>query len=91
MPFVAISVAAGRDPEALRACLRAVHEAVRDTLGAPDSTVRVVLTEVPPSLWSAGGRTLEERRGEAATAHTGTTAEPSPGRQAGSATDPHRQ
>ncbi|MFH0178738.1 4-oxalocrotonate tautomerase family protein [Streptomyces cacaoi] len=74
MPFVAISVASGRDPKALRACLQAVHEAVRDTLNAPDSTVRVVLTEVPPSLWSAGGKTLEERRREAGAEHTDTAA-----------------
>ncbi|MFF2520936.1 tautomerase family protein [Streptomyces liangshanensis] len=61
MPLVTVSVAAGRDPATLRACLTAVHEAVRDALGVPDASVRVLLTEVPAALWSAGGVTLEER------------------------------
>ncbi|GFE13193.1 hypothetical protein Sgleb_12400 [Streptomyces glebosus] len=61
MPIVNISVAAGRDPEVLRSCLRAVHDAVRDSLGAPESAIRVLLTEVPPASWSSGGVTLEER------------------------------
>lgn len=65
MPFIAISVAAGRDPQAIRACLQAVHDAVRDTLDAPDETIRVVLTEVPLTHWSSGGRTLAEKRREA--------------------------
>ncbi|MFK0113001.1 4-oxalocrotonate tautomerase family protein [Streptomyces sp. NPDC091217] len=63
MPIVNISVAAGRDPQVLRRCLQAVHDAVRDSLGAPDSAVRVLLTEVPPALWSSGGITLQERDG----------------------------
>jgi 4-oxalocrotonate tautomerase len=61
MPIVNITVAKGRDPGTLRACLRAVHEAVRDSLGAPDQSIRVLLTEVEPELWSAGGETLAER------------------------------
>ncbi|MEV4313177.1 tautomerase family protein [Actinocrispum sp. NPDC049592] len=61
MPIVSIQVARGRDPETLRACLQAVHEAVRDSLGVPDASVRVLLTEISPALWSSGGETLEER------------------------------
>ncbi|MFG2276081.1 4-oxalocrotonate tautomerase family protein [Streptomyces chartreusis] len=63
MPIVNISVAAGRDPQALRSCLQAVHDAVRDSLNVPDTAVRVLLTEVPPALWSSGGVTLQERGG----------------------------
>ncbi|MFI9381748.1 4-oxalocrotonate tautomerase family protein [Kutzneria sp. NPDC052558] len=61
MPIVRISVAAGRDHAQLRECLRAVHEAVRDSLGAPDASIRVLITEVEPDLWSSGGKTLSER------------------------------
>ncbi|MFC0106335.1 tautomerase family protein [Kibdelosporangium aridum] len=61
MPLVQISVAEGRDPETLRACLQAVHNAVRDSLGVRDESIRVLLTEVSPSLWSSGGVTLAER------------------------------
>lgn len=64
MPLVNISVAAGRDPEVLRSCLQAVHNAVRDSLDVPDTAVRVLLTEVPPGLWSSGGVTLAERSAE---------------------------
>lgn len=61
MPLVQITVAGGRTPEQLRACLAAVHDAVRDSLGAPGASIRVLLTEVPPEHWSSGGRTLAER------------------------------
>lgn len=61
MPIVSISVAKGRDAETLRKCIRAVHEAVRDSLGAPEASIRVLVTEVEPELWSSGGQTLAER------------------------------
>ena len=61
MPIVRISVAAGRSRAQLRECMRAVHEAVRDSLGAPDASIRVLVTEVDPELWSSGGKSLSER------------------------------
>jgi len=61
MPIVRISVAAGRDRAQLRECMRAVHDAVRDSLGAPDASIRVLVTEVDPELWSSGGKPLSER------------------------------
>ena len=61
MPIVSINMVKGRDPETLRGCIRAVHEAVRDSLGVPDTSVRVLVTEVEPELWSAGGQTMAER------------------------------
>ncbi|MGI5500862.1 tautomerase family protein [Lentzea sp. CA-135723] len=64
MPIVRIEVAQGRDPETLRKALQAVHEAARDSLGVRDDQVRVLLTEVPPQHWSAGGKTLQEREWE---------------------------
>lgn len=60
MPIVRIEVAQGRDPEALRRGLQAVHDAVRDSFGVRDEQIRVLLTEVPPQFWSAGGKTLRE-------------------------------
>lgn len=61
MPIVTVNVAAGRHPDALRACLSAVHSAVRDSLNASDASIRVLINEVPASLWSSGGETLAER------------------------------
>ena len=64
MPFVEIKLAEGRDPETLRACLTAVHNAVRDSLGVEDQGIRVHITEFSPDLWSAGGVTLTERKAQ---------------------------
>lgn len=77
MPIASISVVRGRDAETLRRCLRAVHDALRETLDVPDAAIRVLLTEVDSGLWSAGGQTLSERaEGEVlprnATGHRGT-------------------
>jgi 4-oxalocrotonate tautomerase len=62
MPIVTVNVAAGREPDVLRDCLRAVHEAVRDSLGVADSQIRVLINEVPEEHWSSGGHTLAERK-----------------------------
>jgi 4-oxalocrotonate tautomerase len=61
LPIVSINIVKGRDAETLRGCVRAVHEAVRDSLGVPDSSVRVLVTEVEPEHWSSGGQTMAER------------------------------
>ncbi|MCK2239022.1 MULTISPECIES: tautomerase family protein [unclassified Crossiella] len=61
MPIVRIDLAEGRDPDTLRACLHAVHAAIRDSLGVRDEQIRVLLNEIPPRLWSAGGQTLAEK------------------------------
>lgn len=61
MPFVEITIAEGRDPEALRGLLAAVHDAVHSSIGAPEPSIRVVLREVPPEHWLSGGATLAEK------------------------------
>ncbi|MFN8079972.1 MAG: 2-hydroxymuconate tautomerase [Kineosporiaceae bacterium] len=61
MPLVEVTLATGRTPEQIRALMREVHEAVVRAVGAPDANVRVVVREVPPTHWSAGGVTLAER------------------------------
>lgn len=61
MPLVEISLAEGRTPEQIRALLAEVHQAVHRSIGAPEPSIRVVVREVPPEHWSAGGETLAER------------------------------
>lgn len=61
MPFVQVSLAAGRTPEQIRALISEVTAAVARAVDAPASNVRVVVTEVQPSHWAAGDVTLEER------------------------------
>lgn len=64
MPLIEITLSEGRSPEQLRALLHHVHRSVRDALGAPADSIRVIVREVPPTHWSAGDVTLAERRPE---------------------------
>ncbi|MET9294664.1 tautomerase family protein [Streptomyces sp. NPDC003077] len=64
MPLIEVTLAEGREPERLRALMHQVHAAVRDTLGVPDASIRVIVREVPATHWSAGDVTLAERAAE---------------------------
>ncbi|MER7182821.1 tautomerase family protein [Streptomyces hyaluromycini] len=73
MPLVEITLAEGRAPEQIRALLADVHLAVHKAINVPEASIRVVVREVPPAHWSAGGQTLAERAAAAAeTANTGS-------------------
>ncbi|TDW24211.1 tautomerase family protein [Kribbella kalugense] len=61
MPLVQIALREGRSPVQLRALISAVTAAVGDSLSAPQESVRVILTEIPPTHWAAGDVTLAER------------------------------
>ncbi|WP_165491919.1 tautomerase family protein [Egibacter rhizosphaerae] len=65
MPLVEISVSEGRDEQQLRQLTRTTHEAVTSSLGVRDESVRVIVREVPPTLWSAGGRPWRSGASEA--------------------------
>ncbi|WP_020124140.1 tautomerase family protein [Streptomyces canus] len=69
MPLVEITMAGGRTPEQIRALLAQVHQAVHTAIDVPEASIRVVVREVPPAHWSAGGRTLAE---QAPTTNTGS-------------------
>ena len=60
MPIVQISLIEGRDPEAIKRCVKAVARTVHETLGAPLETIRVVATLVPAAHWAVGDRTRDE-------------------------------
>lgn len=61
MPLVEVTLTAGRDPARLRELIHRVHEAVETSLGADPQQIRVIVREVPRSLWAAGDQTLAER------------------------------
>ncbi|ORT56527.1 tautomerase family protein [Streptomyces sp. CB03238] len=65
MPLVEVTLVQGRDGKQLRELLHRLHAAVRDSVGAPDDAIRVVIREVPAAHWSAGDMTMEERRASA--------------------------
>lgn len=61
MPLIEISLAEGRAEEQLRGLMQCVHDAVEEW-GAPASSIRVLVREIPPALWLSGGETLAEKR-----------------------------
>lgn len=60
MPIVNITLIQGRDPEAIKTCMREVARAVHRTLDAPLETIRVLVTQIPASQWGVGEYTREE-------------------------------
>jgi 4-oxalocrotonate tautomerase len=60
MPNVEITLGAGRSPEQLRDLIHEVHGAVLRAVGTRPEHVRVVVREVPRSLWATGDVTLAE-------------------------------
>ncbi|HEY4238354.1 MAG TPA: 2-hydroxymuconate tautomerase [Kofleriaceae bacterium] len=55
MPFVEVTLIAGRDPQQKRELMKRLTDAVEETIGAPRESIRVVLREVPPEHWAVGG------------------------------------
>jgi 4-oxalocrotonate tautomerase len=65
MPIVAVSLLEGRPPEKLEALIADLTATVVATLDVPAASVRVILTEVPPSHWGiAGVSKLQQRQQE---------------------------
>ena len=57
-----VSIREGRPPETIRTMISAVTAAIAESLGAPPSSIRVVVTEVPLSHWATGDVTLAEKQ-----------------------------
>lgn len=55
MPIVDITLIEGRTPEKKLALVQKVTDAVVESIGAPRDAVRVILREVPPENFAAGG------------------------------------
>ncbi|WP_322060127.1 tautomerase family protein [Paraburkholderia sp. J63] len=60
MPIVHISLVEGRSEEVVKACVKAVAQAIHQTLGAPLDAVRVYATQVPGAHWAVGVQTKDE-------------------------------
>ncbi|KAE8764585.1 tautomerase family protein [Georgenia thermotolerans] len=70
MPLVEVTLTEGRAPEQLRELMRRLHDGVHASLGANPDSIRVIVREVPRTLWCAGGQTLAERDAAAQPAAT---------------------
>lgn len=60
MPLVQITLVQGRDDETVSRCVTEVARTVAETLGAPLSTVRVYVQQIPPQHYAVGDRTRQE-------------------------------
>ena len=58
MPMAFVSIREGRPPETIRTMISAVTAAIAESLDAPPSSIRVVVTEVPLTHWATGDVTL---------------------------------
>ncbi|MYU56658.1 MULTISPECIES: 2-hydroxymuconate tautomerase [Streptomyces] len=69
MPFIDVTLGTGRTPEQVRALIHELTQAAHRTVGAPLSSIRVVIREVEPAHWAAGDVTTEERNARPASEH----------------------
>ncbi|WP_077328502.1 4-oxalocrotonate tautomerase [Virgibacillus siamensis] len=60
MPLVNIQVLEGRPQEKIDALMANVADTVSETLDAPKQNVRVIVSEVPKTHWSVGGKSAKE-------------------------------
>ena len=59
MPIVHIEVLEGRDGQQLQAAMSAVTDAVVGSLSVRPDQVRVLVSEVPPTLWAVAGEPVQ--------------------------------
>lgn len=64
MPIVQVSLLAGRDEQTLMELADLLTDATARALGSEPDRVRVLITEVPKTKWSVGGRTIAELEAE---------------------------
>ena len=62
MPIVTINMVAGRDRTVVQECLREVAKTISRTLNTPLNSVRVLVNEVDPQLWTVGTTLKSEER-----------------------------
>ncbi|MCZ2859964.1 tautomerase family protein [Blastococcus sp. VKM Ac-2987] len=62
MPFIQITMIAGRTEQQKRDLLAAVSQATTESIGAPPETVRAWIVEVPPTDIAVAGETHADRQ-----------------------------
>lgn len=60
MPIIQITMLEGREQEIIEQCIRNVARTVHESLGAPLSSIRVIVNEVPKNHFSVGDRLKSE-------------------------------
>ncbi len=67
MPLVNVTMARGRTPEQKGKMLRAIADAIHDSIGAPRDSIRVWVTEVENTDFLAGTEILADKQNRLAT------------------------
>jgi 4-oxalocrotonate tautomerase len=62
MIVVKLTMLEGRSSEQKNDLIRRLTESAAKNLGEPASNIRVIIYEVPPSNWGAGGISLEQKK-----------------------------
>jgi len=60
MPIVDITMLEGRSDEKKKAMMRAVTDAIEQSLDAPRESIRIMLREVPAKHFAVAGKTKDE-------------------------------
>ena len=60
MPIVEITMIEGPTPEATRRLIAKVTYSIVDAIEAPRDSIRIILREIPPLHYGAGGKTKEK-------------------------------
>lgn len=66
MPIISVKLIKGRTLEQKRALIRELAEGAMRAIGAPEASIRVILTEIEPEHWGVGTQSKAEREGGAA-------------------------
>ncbi|MDF0725500.1 2-hydroxymuconate tautomerase family protein [Cytobacillus sp. S13-E01] len=60
MPIIQITMLEGREQETIEQCIRDVAHTVHNSLGAPLSSIRVIVNEVPKNHFAVGDKLKSE-------------------------------
>lgn len=66
MPIISVKLIKGRTLEQKQALIRELAEGTMRAIGAPEPSIRVILTEVEEEHWGIGTQSKAERRSGAA-------------------------
>ncbi|WP_298923390.1 4-oxalocrotonate tautomerase [uncultured Ramlibacter sp.] len=62
MPTIRIDMFEGRTPEQKKNLVKAITQAVVDTLGGKAESVDIILTDIQRSNWATGGELWSEKK-----------------------------